>query len=47
MQSMASVLIGDKVLVRKSPHHAVFLHPKGWNYFDTLRHKLHWNEGGS
>jgi NAD+ kinase len=47
MQSMASMLIGDKVLVRKSPHHAVFLHPKGWNYFDTLRHKLHWNEGGS
>jgi len=47
MQSMASILIGDKVLVRKSPHHAVFLHPKGWNYFDTLRHKLHWNEGGS
>jgi NAD+ kinase len=47
MQSMASMLIGDKVVVRKSPHHAVFLHPKSWNYFDTLRHKLHWNEGGS
>ena len=24
-----------------------FLHPKGWSYFDTLRKKLHWNEGGS
>jgi NAD+ kinase len=22
-----------------------FLHPKGWSYFDTLRRKLHWNEG--
>jgi len=24
-----------------------FLHPRGWSYFDTLRKKLHWNEGGS
>jgi NAD+ kinase len=24
-----------------------FLHPLGWTYFDTLRQKLHWNEGGS
>ena len=22
-----------------------FLHPRGWTYFDTLRKKLHWNEG--
>jgi NAD+ kinase len=22
-----------------------FLHPVGWSYFDTLRKKLHWNEG--
>jgi NAD+ kinase len=22
-----------------------FLHPAGWNYFDTLRKKMHWNEG--
>jgi NAD+ kinase len=22
-----------------------FLHPKGWSYFDTLREKMHWNEG--
>jgi len=22
-----------------------FLHPEGWNYFDTLRKKMHWNEG--
>ncbi len=40
-------LIGDQVKVRKSQHHAVFLHPRGWSYFDTLRQKLHWNEGGS
>ena len=47
MQSLSSLLIGDQVKVRKSPHHAVFLHPRGWSYFDTLRQKLHWNEGGS
>jgi NAD+ kinase len=21
-----------------------FLHPRGWNYYETLREKLHWNE---
>jgi len=47
MQSLSTLLIGDQVKVRKSPHHAVFLHPRGWSYFDTLRQKLHWNEGGS
>ncbi len=47
MQSMASLLHGDRITVRRSQHHVRFLHPKGWSYFDTLRKKLHWNEGGS
>lgn len=47
MQSLASLLHGDRVTVRRSQHQVRFLHPKGWNYFDTLRKKLHWNEGGS
>jgi NAD+ kinase len=47
MQSLASLLHGDRVLVRRSGHQARFLHPKGWTYFDTLRKKLHWYEGGS
>ena len=47
MQSLASLKLGDQVKVRASPHQAVFLHPQGWSYFDTLRQKLHWNEGGS
>ena len=47
MQSLASLLIGDRITVRRSQHHARFLHPKGWSYFDTLRKKLHWNEGGA
>ncbi len=45
MQSLASLAIGDRVLVRKAAYTARFLHPKGWSYYDTLRRKLHWNEG--
>jgi NAD+ kinase len=40
------LLHGDRILVRRSEHHVRFLHPRGWSYFDTLRGKLHWNEGG-
>jgi NAD+ kinase len=47
MQSLASLLIGDRIIVRRSEHHVRFLHPEGWNYFDTLRKKMHWNEGGT
>ncbi|MET0312545.1 MAG: NAD kinase [Burkholderiaceae bacterium] len=45
MQSLASLLKGDRIVVRRSGHTARFLHPQGWSYFDTLRKKLHWNEG--
>ena len=47
MQSLATLMHGDRIVVRRSEHSVRFLHPKGWTYFDTLRHKLHWNEGGS
>lgn len=47
MQSLASLLPGDRVTVRRSPHRVRFLHPKGWNYYATLRRKLRWNEGVS
>ncbi|RYY84844.1 MAG: NAD kinase, partial [Comamonadaceae bacterium] len=47
MQSLASLQHGDRIVVRRSDHRVRFLHPKGWSYFDTLRKKLHWNEGGS
>jgi len=46
MQSLASLAHGDRIEVGRSEHHVRFLHPKGWSYFDTLRKKLHWNEGG-
>lgn len=47
MQSLASLLHGDRILVKRSQHCVRFLHPQGWNYFATLRKKLRWNEGGS
>lgn len=47
MQSLAALKIGDRILVTRSRYVVRFLHPKGWSYFDTLRKKLHWNEGGS
>jgi NAD+ kinase len=45
MQSLATLMHGDRIVVRRSEHQVRFLHPKGWTYFDTLRQKLHWNEG--
>ena len=45
MQSLASLMLGDRITVRRSQHQVRFLHPRGWSYFDTLRQKLHWNEG--
>ena len=45
MQSLASLMLGDRITVKRSDYQMRFLHPKGWSYFDTLRKKLHWNEG--
>lgn len=45
MQSLASLLHGDQVLVRRSQHKVRFLHPRGWSYYATLRRKLRWYEG--
>jgi hypothetical protein len=45
MQSIASLIPGDRISVRRSRHRVRFLHPRGWSYYATLRHKLHWNEG--
>lgn len=47
MQSLAALQKGDRILVQRSEYCVRFLHPRGWNYFDTLRRKLRWNEGGS
>jgi NAD+ kinase len=45
MQSLASLLHGDRISVRRSAHQVRFLHPRGWSYYATLRRKLHWNSG--
>jgi NAD+ kinase len=45
MQSLASLLHGDQVRVRRSQHKVRFLHPRGWSYYATLRRKLRWYEG--
>lgn len=44
MQSLASLRLHDRIVIRRSAHAITFLHPSGWNYYDTLREKLHWNE---
>jgi NAD+ kinase len=44
MQSFASLLTKDRIIINRSAHTVTFLHPEGWNYYDTLREKLHWNE---
>jgi NAD+ kinase len=45
MQSLASLLHGDQVRVRRSVHKVRFVHPRGWSYYATLRRKLRWYEG--
>ena len=45
MQTLASLLLGDQVRVRRSAHKVRFLHPPGWSYYGTLRRKLRWHEG--
>jgi len=47
MQSMASLMRGDRIMVRRSSHQVRFLHPLGWSCYATLRRKLHWNSGVS
>jgi NAD+ kinase len=44
MQSFANLLVGDQIHIQRSRHLIHFLHPKEWNYYHTLREKMHWNE---
>jgi NAD+ kinase len=43
MQSYQTLAPGDIVRARRSKRVATLLHPEGYNYFATLRQKLHWN----
>ncbi|MCY1219200.1 NAD kinase [compost metagenome] len=44
MQSLTSLLPGDRIVVRRSEKSINLLHPVGYNYYATLRKKLHWHE---
>jgi NAD+ kinase len=44
MQTFASLMHGDQIVISRSPNHITFLHPEDWSYYHTLREKLHWNE---
>ena len=44
MQSFAHLMVGDQIHIQRSEHRISFLHPKNWNYYHTLREKMHWNE---
>lgn len=43
MQSFALLRPGDIVRAQRGADHVTLLHPIGYNYFATLRQKLHWN----
>ena len=45
MHTLASLMVGDQVRVRRSAFEVRFLHPRGWSYYATLRRKLRWYEG--
>ncbi|MBA4255360.1 MAG: NAD kinase [Polaromonas sp.] len=45
MQTFTSLIHGDQISVQRAGHELRLLHPVGWSHFDTLRNKLHWNEG--
>lgn len=43
MQTYSALKPGDVVRIRRSELVTTLLHPVGYNYFATLRQKLHWN----
>jgi NAD+ kinase len=43
MQTLTRLAPGDRVQARRSHAVATLLHPVGYDYFATLRSKLHWN----
>ena len=43
MQLYSPLMAGDVVRARRSSDQVTLLHPAGYNYFETLRRKLHWN----
>lgn len=43
MQALTSLRDGDRIVIHPSAHLVRLLHPKDYDYFSTLRRKLHWS----
>ncbi|HJV05973.1 NAD kinase [Paludibacterium denitrificans] len=43
-QSHCDLMEMDRVMIRRYRNPLRILHPVGYNYYDMLRHKLHWGE---
>lgn len=43
-QPQCDLFEGDRIVIKRSRHHAVFIHPPGYDYFAMLRSKLHWSD---
>lgn len=43
-QSHCDLMEMDRVIIRRYRNPLRILHPVGYNYYDMLRHKLHWGE---
>jgi NAD+ kinase len=43
MQQYAALATGDIVRARRADDYVTLLHPVGWNFYATLRQKLHWS----
>lgn len=44
MQTWSDLQPGDRIQVRRAPHTIRLIHPEGYSFFSTLRHKLNWNQ---
>jgi NAD+ kinase len=42
MQQWQSLQSGDTIRLQKSPHTTQLVHPRAYDYYHTLRQKLHW-----
>ena len=43
MQTWSDCQPGDKIEVERAQHTVRLIHPTGYNFFSTLRRKMHWN----
>ncbi|MGB3288726.1 MAG: NAD kinase [Burkholderiaceae bacterium] len=43
MQTWSDCQPGDRIEVRRAKNTVRFIHPTGYSFFSTLRHKLYWN----